>query len=705
MSGAWEFWKVNPLAGAFKSMPIPTLAEKLAWLKPAAAGAYEEHCARLLQQGDYEIGVQITNDILDEAMEIFVRSSRSYFGVSGDSMVAIFTANGDLINAACGTYLHAIIQPIIIKFILKHYSENPGIRNGDIFYTNDALYGGIHNPDQVALMPIFSKGKLLAWASAALHTTETGAIEPGGMPVSAKSRFEEGLNMPPIKIAENFQIRNDFLEFYAVYGLRAPAMFISDLRARCTTADRVRVRLLELVERRGEDYLIGLLRKMVDTAAAGARQKIKDLPEGKFRAAVFNDAIGWTPALVRACYLTLVKKGEKLIFDFHGTSPENPSSYNVHPQAVVGHIANFMYEYLFHDLPICSSTFADIDFVFPPNIILNPDKTAATSCCVYIGMQCRNATHNSFAKMAFSSAKLWKQVAASPGSQHTAQICAGLSQWKLAVSDVLSFSLNTQGQGGRAATDGMDAYGFAWCAFGRAPDSEQVESELPLTVLLSQHWRDSCGHGQHRGGSGAVQQWMIHKVSDMVSLCMGNGSKVPLGQPLFGGYSSCPIPGMSVRKSSLLDDMKQGDKHLTMDLPDMIEKNTIRGEWKYELIARTPKVYQEGDLLFGFSGGGPGYGDPLERDPESVVDDLKKNIISDWTARNIYKIAYDQERRKVDVENTLRLRQEEKRARLARGVPFERFQDEWSRKSPPKDALLYYGTWPDANPTGPVYRP
>ena len=246
-------------------------------------------------------------------MEIFVRSSRSYFGVSGDSMVAIFTANGDLINAACGTYLHAIIQPIIIKFILKYYAKNPGIREGDIFYTNDALYGGIHNPDQVALMPIFHKGEILAWTSAALHTTETGAIEPGGMPVSAKSRFEEGLNMPPIKIGENYQLRNDFLEFYSVYGLRAPAMFISDLRARCTTADRVRVRLLELVEKRGEEYLTGLLRRMVDTAETAARQRIKSLPEGKFRAVVFNDAIGWTPALVRACYLTLTKKGEKLL--------------------------------------------------------------------------------------------------------------------------------------------------------------------------------------------------------------------------------------------------------------------------------------------------------------------------------------------------------------------------------------------------------
>jgi N-methylhydantoinase B/oxoprolinase/acetone carboxylase alpha subunit len=466
-------------------MPIPKLAEKLQWLKPAPATPHETECAAKLAQGDYEIGVQVTNDILDEAMEIFIRSSRSYFGVSGDSMVAIFTAGGDLINASCGTYLHAIIQPIVIKFILKYYAENPGIRDGDIWYTNDALYGGIHNPDQVALMPVFHKGKLLAWASAALHTTETGAIEPGGMPVSAKSRFEEGLNLPPIKIGENFQIRNDFLEFYSVYGLRAPAMFISDLRARCTTADRVRVRLLEVVEKRGENYLIGLLRKMSDTAEAGARQKLKALPDGKFRAVVFNDAIGWTPALVRACYLTLTTRGGHVTFDFHGTSPENPSSYNVHPQAVVGHIANFMYEYIFHDLPICSSTFAPIDFVFPEAAIVNPGPSAATSCCVFIGMQARCATHSAFAKMTYSNASLWRQIAAPPGSQHTSQICAGHSQWNLAFADVLSYSLNTQGQGGRSGDDGMDAYGFAWCAFGRAPDSEQVESELPITVTLA----------------------------------------------------------------------------------------------------------------------------------------------------------------------------------------------------------------------------
>ena len=657
-----------------------------------------------MRQGDYEIGVQITNDILDEAMEVFVRASRSYFGVSGDSMVAIFTANGDLINAACGTYLHAIIQPIIIKFIRKYYEQNPGIRDGDIWYTNDALYGGIHNPDQVALMPIFHQGKLIAWSSAALHTTETGATEPGGMPVSAKSRFEEGLNLPPIKIGENFEIRQDFMEMYSAYGMRAPAMFVSDLRARCTTADRVRIRLLELADKRGADFVVGLLRKMSDTAEAGARKIVKDLPDGKFRTVVFNDAIGWTPALVRSCYLTLTKKDGGIIFDFHGTSPENPSSYNVHPQAVVGHIANFMYEYMFHDLPICSSTFAPLDFVFPEGSIVYPDKMAATSCCVYIGMQARCATQNSFAKMIFSNAALWRQVAAAPGSQHTSQICAGLSQWKLAVSDVLSFALNTMGQGGRAAADGMDSYGFAWCAFGRAPDSEQVESELPVTVTLSQHWRDSCGPGLHRGGSGGVQHWMVHKVPEVVSMCMGNGSKVALGQPLFGGYASSPIPGVSIRKADLLKQMAAGDPQLTLDNRDVLERTSIHGDWNFELVARTPKVYEEGDLLFGFSGGGPGYGDPLERDPDEVLEDLRKQIISDWTAEKIYRIAYDRERRKLDPEKTKQQRDEERRARLARGKSFEEFQKEWSKKSPPKEILQWYGSWPDAKPLGPVVR-
>ena len=99
-------------------MAIPTAEEKLAMIKVEAPDDDELRCVETLGPGDYEVGFERTNNILDEAMEIFVRSSRSMMGIAGDSMVALFTAKGDLANASCGTYLHAIIQPILIKFIL-----------------------------------------------------------------------------------------------------------------------------------------------------------------------------------------------------------------------------------------------------------------------------------------------------------------------------------------------------------------------------------------------------------------------------------------------------------------------------------------------------------------------------------------------------------------------------------------------------------
>ncbi len=84
---------------------------------------------------------------------------------------------------------------------------------------------------------------------------------------------------------------------------------------------------------------------------------------------------------------------------------------------------------------------------------------------------------------------------------------------------------------------------------------------------------------------------------------------------------------------------------------------------------------------------------------------MKKNIISDWTARNIYRIAYDAEKHKVDIEKTIQQRNDERRARLARGKSFDDFEKEWNKTSPPKEILQWYGSWPDAKSLGPIFRP
>jgi acetophenone carboxylase len=684
-------------------MAIPTADQKLEMIRLAEPTDDELRAVDTLAPGDYEIGFQRTNDILDEALEVFQRSSRSSMGIAGDVMIALFSANGDLVNAAAGTYLHAIIQPILIKYILEHYSSNPGIEDGDIWFANDALYGGIHNPDQVIVLPIFHDGKLIAWAGAANHTTETGAVEPGGMPVSATTRFHEGLNLPPIKIGANHQLREDMLELFNAFGIRAPQMITTDLKARATAADRVRTRILEVCEREGPDFVVGVLRRMLQVAEDGARKRIASWLDGKYRCVNFADALGTEHGLVRNASLTLVKAGDEITFDFTGTSPENLSPYHAHVQAVVGHVANYVYSYVFYDLPISSATFAPFTFVIPKGTVLNPDDRAATSCSVMVCTGVMSACANAFAKMMFASQE-HDRVAASASNAGNAVVIAGQTQWGLPFADMVAYSINTEGMGGRPQSAGMNAFGFPWCPFGRAPDVELMENEFPILIPLSQHWTDSAGAGKHRGGVGTVQPWVAHQAPMVLLMCIADNSKLQTPQPLFGGYAPCTVPGIGIRAPGLMEALKAGDP-IDLDFRTIIEQRSIGGQWEVEFMGRSIRPYDEGDVMaFCFSAGGAGYGDPLEADPEEVARDFAGGLISAWTMREIYKVAYDEAEQVVLAEETEQLRTDERAARAARDTDWATFEASWSQLSPPEDLLVWFGSWPDGVATAPVMR-
>jgi len=680
-------------------MAIPTLEEKLKWIKPAPASQVELDLADRIDVAQFEIGFQRTNDILDEGMDVFVRSCRSALGVAGDSLVAIMTADGDLVNGSCGTYLHAVIPAIIIKYIICNYAENPGIRDGDIWFANDAVYGGLHNPDQMVAMPVFYQGELIAWTVALVHTPETGAIEPGGMPVSATSRFEEGMNFPPMRIGENFRLREDMVTLFEAFGVRAPQMVAVDMKARCTTADRVRTRLLELCEREGSaDYVKGLFRKMLQVAEEGARNIISIWPDGKYRCVTFADGAGLKEGLLRSCYMTMEKKGENILIDLSQTGPETPSSYNAHTQAAIGHISNYLYEYLFHSLPISNGTFSSIDFKFAPNTCLSPGVEAANSNAVMISTGVMSAIHNCSAKAVFSTSS-WKQAGASMANAGNGVVVAGQSQWGTPFADLLAYPLNTEGQGGRPTEDGMDAYGFSWCAFGRAPNNEDIENEVPLLIPMSNYWKDSCGHGKYRGGVGTVQMWVAHYVPQVYMMCIADNSKLQTPQPLFGGYAPCTVPGIGIRKANIKQLLAEGDERLTMDIQDILTERTIDGDYEIEFLGRSTRCYDNGDIMtFAFSAGGAGYGDPLDRDPASVTVDIEKQLISPEAAQTVYKVVWDAQSRQLDVQATKGLRRAEYEARKKRGLPYDKFEKAWLTRHPPQEILTYYGTWPDAKP-------
>jgi N-methylhydantoinase B/oxoprolinase/acetone carboxylase alpha subunit len=684
-------------------MAIPTADAKLEMIRLAEPTDDELRAVGTLAAGDYEVGFQRTNDILDEALEVFQRASRSSMGIAGDVMIALFSAGGDLVNAAAGTYLHAIIQPIIIKYILEHYAENPGIRDGDIWFANDALYGGIHNPDQVIVLPIFHDGKLIAWAGAANHTTETGAVEPGGMPVTATGRFHEGLNLPPVKIGENHRLRDDWIEVFNAFGIRAPQMITTDLKARATAADRVRTRVLEVVERDGADFLVGVLRRMLQVAEEGARRRISSWLDGKYRCVNFADALGTEHGLVRTASLTLIKEGDEVTFDFTGTSPENLSPYQAHVQAVVGHIANYIYSYVFYDLPISSATFAPFSFVIPKGTILNPDDKAATSCSVMVCTGVMSACANVFAKMMFASQE-HDRVAASASNAGNAIVIAGLTQWGLPFADMVAYSINTEGMGGRPESAGMNAFGFPWCPFGRAPDVELMENEFPLLIPFSQHWKDSCGAGKHRGGVGTVQLWVAHQAPQVLLMAIADNSKLQTPQPLFGGYAPCTVPGIGIRGPRLIERLQTGDS-LDLDLGALIQPGVLDGHTEIEFMGRSIRPYDAGDVMtFAFSAGGAGYGDPLEADPEQVAADFRDGLISEWSMREIYHVVYDSVGHTVLEAETEEARRAERTERRARDRSWEEFAADWERLSPPPELLTWFGSWPEGVATAPLMR-
>ena len=682
---------------------IPTLEEKLEWLKPVPATAEELRLAEQIDIADFEIGFQRTNDILDEGMEVFQRSCRCAMGVAGDSLVAMMTAAGDIVNGSCGTYLHAVIPPLIIKYIIDTYGKSPGIKDGDLWFANDAVYGGVHNPDQMVCMPVFYNDELIAWTAALVHTTETGAIEPGGMPVSATSRFEEGMNIPPMRIGENFMLREDVVTMFTAFGIRAPSMIAVDLKARCTTADRVRTRIIELCDREGPDYVKGLFRRMLQEAEKGSRDIIGRWADGKYRCVTFADAVGLKQGLIRSCYMTMEKSGDRMLVDFTQTGPETPSSYNAHPQAAIAHFSNYIYEYLFHGLPISNGTFANIDFKFAPNTCLSPDPRAATSNSVMISTGVMSAVHNCCAKAMFSTDG-WRQAGASMGNGGNAIVLAGLSQWGAPFADMLAYSINTEGMGGRPDQDGIDAFGFPWCVFGRAPNTEQVENEFPLLIPLSNHWSDSCGHGKYRGGVGTVQMWVAHHVPAVYMMAIADNSKLQTPQPLFGGYAPCTVPGISISNSKVLEQFAD-NAPIDLDYQKILANETIEGDYTAEFQGRSVRPYAQGDIVtMAFSCGGTGYGDPLDRNIDLIANDILKGVITTAVAENIYKVVWDEERQRVDHEASAEKLKAELAARLKRGKPYAEFVKVWETKKPPEAVLTYYGSWPDAKLTAPIMR-
>ena len=672
-------------------------------IKPLPASADELAALDELAPGDYEIYSEMLTIIAQEGKEIMTKMGISAMLHSGDSVAAIYTVHGDLVTAVLGTYLHCVTGQIPIKFILKYWRNNPtvGVRPGDIFYCNEALYGGIHNPDQFAIMPVFLGTELIAWTVVGAHQAETGGSEPGGEITTARSRHDEGMKLTPIKIGENYQLRDDLLKMMENFISRAPRMQVTDVKARVSAADRVRVRLQELGAKKGQRFLVGLFRKMIMETADGARARIRSWNDGTYRHVVFLDTTGFDEGLIRVP-LSVVKSGDRVTIDLTGTSPEHEGSFQALAAATRAHCAVNLYSFPFHDFPISAGMLEPIDFIIPHGSILDPDPEAAISCSPLAASAVFPLLGVCFSKLMFDSAQ--RSLACGFASSNSAApMISATNQHGVRITDLMGYPLNAWGLSARSDRDGVDVFGFPHCPWGKQPDIEDVEGEFPVLHLYQKIGRNTCGFGKYRGGAGAAMAYVVHHVPYTVWTSTMKESKIPTHSGLFGGYSETVTPGIRLVDTDVFEKLSSGGSVPRDDI-ELLTNNTLGGRVVLEHQTRAATVMHRGELIGASTQGGGGYGDVLERDPAAVIEDVRRGIITDWVALNVYSVDYNLDTLEVDESGTVALRESARAARRARGRNWAEFHLEWEALRPPADALKYYGTWPDARKNREVVR-
>lgn len=660
--------------------------------RPEPPTAREKECMRLFDDpSELSIFFNRLELIAVEGRELFTKMGAAPLITSGDLVTGVMTATGDMAICSTGTYLHAASTQFPAKYVLKHYGKDPsvGIREGDIWFVNESLYGVTHNVDMYIYIPVFHNNELVAWTFAGAHEPDAGGIGPGMSPY-AKTRYDEGLKLPPIKIGENFELKSDLVAMME-NNVRDPRTLTLDNKAKVAACMRIRQRLLEAAEQRGVDYLIGGLRRVIDIVAGAASKRVASFNDGIYRHVMFLDNTGSRMGLIRL-NVALKKKEGRITVDCTGTSPAVEGAYNCLKHQVIVASSVKLFNYLFGDFPGSGAVFEPFDYVVPEGTVLNSNPEKAVALGIITVGRWMGAFQTCMAKMMYDS-EYREIVTASVGHRNTKHTpISGVNQFGMTTVWELVETVNANGQGGRPDGDGESACLYHYSPSADTLDVEFQETQSPVLYLFRRFMKDNHGFGKHRGGAGVQFGVMLHNVDNYTAIARGQGSKFPIDSGLFGGYYGGTGPAVSVRNTNLKEMLSNSDPDVPHDAHQILTNRPLAGDY----LITEPSMYwtmKEGDLIVNFSSSGAGFGDALERDPDLVMQDLRNGLISSIVAESVYKVVYDHESLVVDQEATRKIRDGEKKERLERGKPFDAFIKEWCKRKPPEEALRDFGPW------------
>lgn len=629
----------------------------------------------------------------DEVRQNMINTGLSPGIQGGDVCVGLYSASGDMAFASVGTLIHVCTGMIPCKYILKYFLDDPGVgvEDGDVFFCNDINYGGFHYPDQLLIAPVFWEGRLIAWTVAASHEPETGGSVAGGIVPSAKTRYEEGIKVPPVKLVSKYKFRTDVMDFLANM-IRNPWIVMSDTKIKAGCCLQLRERLLEVVREKGVGFFAGVVRQLIEGAYGAAAGRIRMLNDGVYRHSVFFDLRGSKEEGLGVVHIALCKKGDKIVVDLSGSSPATDSFLNCKPHVIRALLFSQVMHQFLADFPPSTAMLPCFEFKAPEDTVVNCHPDSATSGAMRISGAVVNGIMVCLAKMMYSS-DFRPRVTGGPGYA-VMSATWGVTTDQYGERCFLA-NMNWQNVGGAPVTttrDGVDGAMFWFNPYADSLDIEHDEVQNPILCLFRRMAIDQAGPGKFRGGIGAHRCDLLHNSRGPTTMNLqATTSRFPINYGIMGGYAGSLHPMVYIREA----DWQSIFKNPTKQVNDFTQLMTLEGISRLPsfMSLETPLLNDDGWISGNGSSGG--FGDVLEREPESVMRDLRRGLISDWAAKNVYRVAFNPEALELDLIGTENLREQERAERKKRGRPYAEFNKNWLQKKPSEYQLRYYGPWPD----------
>ena len=556
----------------------------------------------------------VTMNIIDSSMVSICRemgitlmktSYSTIFNEGLDFTCAIADTDGEMVSVAefCPAQIGGM--PLLIKTCAEEIPIDQ-IEEGDVIVHNDPYRGGLHVPEHTLFKPVFADGKLLAFVVAIGHIAEVGGMVPGGFAGEATEIFHEGVRVPPVKIMKRGK-DVDAVWKLMLANVRTPRYNYGDLRAMIGALDLGEARLKEMVAKYGRDLWNETCRDLMDYSERRMRAEIAQFPDGRyhFEDTVENDGIEDKPYQLR---VDVFVQGDELIADFSGTDGQAKGPIN----ATLGVTWSATYNALFHmtdpSIPKNSGCFRPIKIVARPGTVANVNYPAPE-------VAGNTETHPRLALIvigALAQGAPERAMAAESGTGGNFVFGGHHPDYD---EYFACYDLISGGWGGRDYADGNDCV-IAINGNCRFNPVEVFETRFPFQVEDFAMTPDSGGPGRHRGGLGYRKTLRTLSAEITASQCTDRHRIKTWG--LLGGQEG------AVGATLICPDGRDDWRPVT-------ETHGKASSSKYANIRLRP-----GDRVRLIVPGGGGYGEPRERAPEAVEEDLAEGYVTPEAARRDY---------------------------------------------------------------------